>query len=99
MPAQIRASHILVSTRGQDDAEAKTEIDAIRAKIADGADFAEVAMEKSDCPSGRQGGDLGMFGKGMMVPEFENAAFALEVGELSDVVETDFGYHVIQRTA
>lgn len=99
MPAQIRASHILVATRGKDDAEAKAEIEAIRTRIAEGADFADVAAETSDCPSGRQGGDLGAFGKGMMVPEFETAAFALEVGELSDVVETDFGYHIIVRTA
>lgn len=99
MAAQIRASHILVSTDGRSDAEAKAEIDAIRTRIVDGADFGDVAAEVSDCPSGRQGGDLGMFGKGMMVPEFESAAFALEVGALSDVVETAFGYHIIVRTA
>jgi parvulin-like peptidyl-prolyl isomerase len=61
-------------------------------------DFAAVAREYSDCPSGRQGGDLGMFGRGQMVAEFETAAFGLEIGETSDVVETDFGYHLIRRT-
>lgn len=99
MSAQIRASHILVSNQGKDDETAKAEIEAVRTRIADGDDFAAVAEEVSDCPSGRQGGDLGMFGRGMMVPEFETAAFDLEVGGLSDVVETDFGYHVILRTA
>lgn len=99
MAAQIRASHILVSNQGRDDEAAKAEIDAVRTRISEGAEFATVAGEVSDCPSGAQGGDLGMFGKGMMVPEFEQAAFALEVGDLSDVVETDFGYHLILRTA
>ncbi len=99
MSAQIRASHILVSTQGRDDETAKTEIEAARTRIEEGTDFAEVAADISDCPSGRQGGDLGMFGRGMMVPEFETAAFDLEVGSLSSVVETDFGYHLILRTA
>lgn len=98
MAEQIRASHILVSTDGKDKETARKEIDAIHAEIAGGADFAEIAKDKSDCPSGSGGGDLGSFGRGMMVPEFEQAAFALEPGALSDVVETDFGYHVITRT-
>ena len=55
-------------------------------------------MENSDCPSGRQGGDLGTFGRGQMVGAFEDAAFGLAVGETSGVVETDFGYHLIRRT-
>ncbi len=61
-------------------------------------DFADLAAENSDCPSGREGGDLGHFGKGAMVPEFEKAAFALAVNEVSGSVETDFGYHLIVRT-
>jgi len=98
MSDQIRASHILVSTdaRSKDDAKAETE--TLHKKIADGADFADVAREVSDCPSGASGGDLGQFGRGMMVPEFEEAAFALDVDGLSGPVETDFGYHLILRT-
>ena len=98
MSNEIRASHILVSTDGRDKAAARSEIEELRAQIADGADFGEVASAKSDCPSGRRGGDLGFFGKGQMVPEFETAAFGLESGALSDVVETDFGFHLIKRT-
>ena len=60
--------------------------------------FFDLAKEHSDCPSGNEGGDLGHFGKGMMVPEFEESAFSMEVGETSGVVETSFGYHLIQRT-
>ena len=98
MSATIEASHILCSTSS--DAEAALEqINALAKQIADGADFGDLAREHSDCPSGRSGGALGSFGRGAMVPEFEEAAFALEVGETSGVVETDFGYHLIQRTA
>ncbi len=99
MAQEIRASHILVSTDGRDPEEARAAIEAIRAEIEAGADFAEIARDKSDCPSGGRGGDLGGFRRGVMVPEFEDAAFALEVDALSDVVETDFGYHLILRTA
>ena len=98
MTDQISAAHILVSTDGKDKETARKEIDAIHADIKGGADFAEIAKDKSDCPSGSRGGDLGSFGRGMMVREFEEAAFGLEPGALSDVVETDFGFHVITRT-
>lgn len=98
MPDSIEAQHILCSTNGDPDA-AREQIDALATKVAEGADFGELAKEHSDCPSGRRGGDLGSFGRGMMVPEFEEAAFALEVGETSGVVETDFGFHLIKRTA
>jgi parvulin-like peptidyl-prolyl isomerase len=105
MADQVRASHILLmyagsarssATRSKEEAEA--EIAQLKQQIDGGADFAEVAREHSDCPSSRQGGDLGAFGRGMMVPEFEHAAFELNVGETSGVVETAFGYHLIQRT-
>lgn len=105
MTDQVRASHILLmyagsarstATRSKDEAAA--EIAGLKQQIDDGADFADVARGHSDCPSSRQGGDLGKFARGMMVPEFEQAAFELGVGETSDVVETPFGYHLIQRT-
>jgi peptidyl-prolyl cis-trans isomerase C len=106
MADQVSASHILLmyagssrSTATRTKEEAITQINALKEKISGGADFAEVARENSDCPSGQEGGALGTFGKGQMVPEFEEAAFGMEVGATSDVVETDFGYHLIQRTA
>lgn len=105
MASQIRASHILLmykgsmrstATRSKD--EALTSITAMKAEIAGGADFADLARKNSDCPSGAEGGDLGKFPRGAMVPEFDKAAFALEPGQVSDVIETSFGYHLIQRT-
>ena len=60
--------------------------------------FSEIATEFSDCPSAEKGGDLGKFGRGAMVKAFDIAAFELEVGEVSEVVETEFGYHLIHRT-
>ena len=70
----------------------------LKAKLDAGSDFAELARSHSDCPSARKGGDLGSFGRGQMVPAFEKSAFEMTVGQVSDVVETDFGYHIIQRT-
>ena len=89
-PEQIRASHILVETQEDADAIVKT--------LADGADFAQLAKDKSTGPSGPRGGDLGLFGRGQMVPAFEQAAFALKKGEVSKPVKTQFGYHVINLT-
>jgi peptidyl-prolyl cis-trans isomerase C len=86
---QIRASHILV----KDEAQAKEIRDQVK---ADPSKFADIAKEKStDKTSGAKGGDLGMFGQGRMVPEFERAAFALKPNEISDVVKTQYGYHII----
>lgn len=99
MSNQIRASHILIATDGRDKEEARKEIEALRDEIKSGTDFADAARSKSDCPSGSRGGDLGSFGRGAMVPEFETAAFELESGAMSDVVETDFGFHLIKRTS
>ena len=87
---KIRASHILVKT----EEEAK---DLLK-KLEDGADFGELAQEYSLCPSKRDGGDLSFFGRGMMVKPFEDAAFALEVGQVSEPVETQFGWHLIKLT-
>lgn len=105
MTDQVRASHILLMYAGvpQSSAtrtkeEAASEIATLSTEIRNGADFAELARSHSDCPSGPKGGDLGMFGRGQMVPPFEQAAFGLDVGATSGVVETDFGYHLIQRT-
>ncbi len=90
MTTEVRASHILVKT----EQEAKELFNDIK----NGKSFAQIAEEKSLCPSGQNGGDLGFFGKGMMVKPFEDAAFDLEVGELSQPVETQFGWHLIQVT-
>ena len=98
MSDQIRAAHILRSADKRSKEDALKEIEDLKAQIDDGADFGELAMANSECPSGSRGGDLGSFGKGAMVPEFESAAFGLDVGEVSGPVETDFGYHLIQRT-
>ena len=100
----IRASHILIKVEENADAKAwdkaKKEIDGIIAQLKKGADFGKLAAEKSACPSGKSAnGSLGSFGKGQMVPEFEKAAYALKVGEISGAVKTSFGYHVIRRDA
>ncbi|WP_346504518.1 peptidylprolyl isomerase [Terasakiella sp. SH-1] len=87
------------STATRSKEEALDQIKQMKTDIDGGADFGELAQKNSDCPSGANGGDLGMFGRGQMVPEFEQAAFSMEVGATSDVVETDFGYHLIQRTS
>ena len=91
MSSKIRASHILVEKHSQ----------ALRVleELEAGRGFDELARRLSTCPSGKRGGDLGSFGRGQMVKEFERAAFALKVGEVSQPVKTQFGYHVIKRTA
>lgn len=105
MSDQVRASHILLmykgssrSTATRSKAEAQSEIARIKSELDGGADFAQLASRHSDCPSGRQGGDLGSFGRGQMVGPFEDAAFGLPVGGTSGIVETDFGFHIIRRT-
>ncbi len=102
----IRASHILLmyegstnSTASRSQDEARELIAELESQLGDGAEFAELAGQHSDCPSSRQGGDLGSFGRGAMIAEFEESAFGLGVGESSGVVETEYGYHLIQRTA
>ncbi len=107
-PETIDASHILVAYSGAmraDPSIRRTREEAmqfaadLRQRITSGEiTFEDAAIEFSDCPSGVDGGALGTFGRGAMVAEFENAAFALPVDGISDVVETDFGFHVIKRT-
>ncbi|MGE4286272.1 MAG: peptidylprolyl isomerase [Phycisphaerae bacterium] len=98
-PEEVRASHILVKVDADSDkAAAKAKIDDIAAKLKDGGDFAALAKEYSDCPSSARGGDLDFFSRGRMVKEFEDAAYGMEVGDVSDVVETQFGYHIILVT-
>ncbi len=87
---QVRASHILVKTR--------EEAQAILGQLRSGAKFEDLAKQKSQCPSGKQGGDLGWFGRDRMVKPFEDAAFSLSKGALSEVVQTKFGFHVIKVT-
>ncbi|MCK4654705.1 MAG: peptidylprolyl isomerase [Candidatus Cloacimonetes bacterium] len=76
--------------------KALAEINKLRDKLIEGADFTEIAKERSDCPSGASGGDLGFFGRGTMVKTFEETAFNLMPGEISEVIKTDFGYHIIK---
>jgi peptidyl-prolyl cis-trans isomerase D len=93
---QVRARHILISTAEGDEA-AREEAQTILEQLQGGADFEELAKANSDDPGTAEfGGDLGFFGRGRMVPEFEEAAFALEPGEISGLVKTPFGYHIIQ---
>ncbi len=104
----LTARHILIRVKGAPmpatpgkpeltDDEAKAKAESIRKRIAGGEDFAKVAKEESDdVSSGEKGGDLGEFKRGMMVPPFETAAFALKAGEISAPVQSPFGYHVIQ---
>lgn len=94
----VRASHILVSTNTNPDA-AKAKADSLYALLANGADFAKLAMEHSQDPgSGSKGGDLGWFGKGMMVKEFEDASFNGKLNEVQKPIKSNFGYHIIKVT-
>lgn len=101
-PEEIRASHILVKVEPNSSAEdknkAREKMVVIQERVKKGEDFAAVAKEVSDCPSKEQGGDLDFFSKGSMVGPFEDAAFALNVGAVSDIVQTEFGYHLIKVT-
>ena len=96
-PEQVRASHILLKTEGKDDAAVKTQAESILTQVKAGADFAELARKVSqDEASAANGGDLDYFGRGRMVKEFEDAAFSLAPGLISDLVKTQYGYHIIK---
>jgi peptidyl-prolyl cis-trans isomerase C len=96
----VHARHILIKLAPDADEAAKAEahkkIEAVQEKALKGGDFAELAKVHSEGPSNARGGDLGFFGRGQMVKPFEEAAFALEPGKISDIVETRFGYHLIK---
>lgn len=99
---EIRASHILAKVEDKEDddevEEAKKKIEEVKAKLNAGEDFGELAKEYSDDSSAEEEGDIGYFKSGMMVSEFEEAAFNLSEGEISDIVESDFGFHIIKVT-
>lgn len=89
--AKAKARHILVNT--------KEECEQLKVQIENGSDFSKIAQKHSQCPSGRNGGDLGEFGPGQMVREFDEVVFAEEVGKTHGPVKTQFGYHLIQITS
>ncbi|MEM3011303.1 MAG: peptidylprolyl isomerase, partial [Candidatus Bathyarchaeia archaeon] len=89
MSDKVHCAHILVRT--------EKEANMVLERLKRGEKFANIAKEVSLCPSGKNGGDLGTFGRGKMVKEFEETAFALEKGQISPIVKTRFGYHIIKR--
>ncbi|MDX8403052.1 MAG: peptidylprolyl isomerase [Mariprofundaceae bacterium] len=91
MMSRATARHILVDT--------EEKCNELKSAIEDGADFAELAKEHSSCPSGQQGGDLGEFGPGMMVPEFDKVVFSADVSTVQGPVQTQFGYHLLEVTS
>jgi len=99
-PEQVHASHILIKVEPEFDEsqklEARKKLEKIQQKLQEGGDFAALAKEFSECPSSEKGGDLGYFRRGQMVKPFEDAAFALEPGKVSGIIETKFGYHLIK---
>jgi peptidyl-prolyl cis-trans isomerase C len=106
MPEQVRASHILIKFDAADSgtdpneakAKARAKTEGLLKQIKEGADFAELAKANSACPSAPGGGDLGFFPRGKTTPPFEKVAFELEVGQVSGIVETEYGYHIIKVT-
>lgn len=99
-PESVHARHILIKTDAKDNETVKNakkaKIDDLRKKVVSGADFAKTAQESSDCPSKAKGGDLGTFSRGRMIKPFEDAAFSQKINDIGPVVETQFGYHIIQ---
>jgi peptidyl-prolyl cis-trans isomerase D len=99
-PEQVAARHILLKTEGKDEAAVKAQAEDLVKQLRSGAEFAALARQYSDDPGSKEnGGDLGLFERGRMVPEFEQAAFTQPVNAIGDPVKTQFGYHIIQVTA
>jgi len=100
MPEAVHVRHILIAKAAGDDdkikAEKKAKAEDLRRQLLAGANFAEIAKKNSDCPSKETGGDLGVFRRGEMVKQFEDAAFSQEVNAIGPVVETEYGFHIIQ---
>ena len=97
-PEQIRASHILFKTEGKDEAAVRKQAESVLAKVKAGGDFAALAKQYSDDTSKDNGGDLDYFGRGTMVKEFDEAAWGLNVGQITDLVKTEYGFHIIKLT-
>lgn len=91
MAKKARARHILVKT--------KEDCEDLKTQITEGADFADLAKKHSQCPSGKSGGDLGEFGPGRMVKEFDQVVFSCPVGEVQGPVKTQFGWHLLEVTS
>ena len=89
MSNKVHCAHILVKT--------EKEVNAVLERLKKGENFSAIAKDVSLCPSKKRGGDLGTFGRGQMVKEFEKTAFVLEKGQISGIVKTQFGYHIIKR--
>ncbi len=89
MSNKVHCAHILVKT--------EKEVNSVLERLKKGEKFSAIAKDVSLCPSKKRGGDLGTFGRGQMVKEFEKAAFTLEKGQISGIVKTQFGYHIIKR--
>eukprot|EP00188_Purpureofilum_apyrenoidigerum_P005100 Plantae.Rhodophyta-Purpureofilum_apyrenoidigerum.ctg63272.p1 GENE.Plantae.Rhodophyta-Purpureofilum_apyrenoidigerum.ctg63272~~Plantae.Rhodophyta-Purpureofilum_apyrenoidigerum.ctg63272.p1 ORF type:complete len:112 (-),score=20.40 Plantae.Rhodophyta-Purpureofilum_apyrenoidigerum.ctg63272:276-611(-) len=109
--SEVRASHILIKHRDsrrpsswkeptvtRTKAQAVEELRAIQDRLAGGESFEQIASVESHCSSAKQGGDLGAFGRGMMMKPFEDATYVLGIGEVSGIVETDSGVHLVKRT-
>lgn len=101
-PEQVKASHIFIAAQKDaseaDKKQAKDTIEVLEQRLADGEKFADLAREASQCPSSENGGDLGFFARGNMDKAFESAAFAMSPDEVSSIVESSFGYHIIKVT-
>jgi peptidyl-prolyl cis-trans isomerase D len=97
-PEQVRASHILFKTEGKDDAAVKKTAEGVLKQVKSGGDFAKLAKQYSEDGSKDNGGDLDFFGRGRMVKEFDEFSFSAKPGQISDLVKTQFGYHIIKVT-